>query len=68
MRLAGYKRVNKKDEEKVLKYGALRWELQQQFKGYGITQYKIIIYVLGGWSSSMGVSLSQLLGTKSKEV
>ena len=43
----------KKDEEKVLKYGPL----------YRITQYNII-YILGGWSSSVEGSLSQLLGNR----
>ena len=33
----------KKDKEKGLKYGPLYWELKQQFKGYRITQYNIII-------------------------
>ena len=58
----------KKDEEKVLKYGPLRWERKLQFKGYSrITQYNIIIYVLGGQSSSMEGSLRQLLGNKREE-
>ena len=57
-----------KDEEKVLKYEPLCWTLKQQFKGYKITRYNIIMDVLGGWSSSMEVSLSQLLGNKCKEV
>jgi len=51
----------KKDEEKALKYGPLPRELKQQFKGYRITQYNIIIDILGGWSSFMKVSLTQLL-------
>ena len=58
----------KKDEEKVLKYGPLRWELKQQLKGYRLTQYNIITDVLGGWSSSVEVSLSKLLQNKCKEV
>ena len=52
----------------MLKYGPLRWELKQQFKGYRNTQYKSIIYFLGGWSSAMEVSLSLLLENKCKEV
>lgn len=58
----------KKDEKKVLKYEPLCWELKQQFEGYKITQYNIVMCVLGGWSSSMEVSLSQVLGNKGKEV
>ena len=38
----------KKDEEKTLKYGPLRWELKAQYKGYEINQYNVIIDVLGG--------------------
>ena len=58
----------KKDEEKVLKYGLLRWERKLQFKGYSrITQYNIMIYVLGGQSSSMEGSLRQLLENKREE-
>ena len=45
----------KKDEEKTSKYELLRWELKQQFREYRITQYNIIIDVLGGWSSPMEV-------------
>ena len=35
-----------KDEEKSLKYGPLRWELKQQYPGYKVKQYNIIIDVL----------------------
>ena len=35
----------KKQEEKTIKYGPLRWELKQQFPGYDIRQYNIIIDV-----------------------
>ena len=55
------KNREKKDEEKALKYGPLPGELKQQFKGYRITQYNIIIDILGGWSSSIKLSLTQLL-------
>ena len=61
-------RKKKADEENVLKYGPLRRELKQKFKGYRITQHNIMIDVLGGWSSTMEVSVSQLSGNKCKEV
>ena len=38
----------KKQEEKTTKYGPLRWELKQQFPGYDIRQYNIIIDVMRG--------------------
>ena len=40
---------SRKEEEKTLKHGPLKWELNQQFSGYNIKQYNIIINVLGGW-------------------
>ena len=40
----------KKSEEKTMKYGPLRWELKEQYKGYEVHQYNIIMDVLGGWS------------------
>lgn len=64
MRCPRIQNREKKDEGKVLKYGPLRWELKQQFMGHRITQYNIIINVLGGCSSSTEVSLSQLLENK----
>ena len=36
-----------KDKEKTTKYAALRWELKQQYPGYELKQYNIIIDVLG---------------------
>lgn len=37
MRCPWIQNREKKDEGKVLKYGPLRWELKQQFRGYRIT-------------------------------
>ena len=37
-----------KDAEKTAKYGPLRWELKQQYPGYEVKQFNIIIEVLGG--------------------
>ena len=36
----------KKDEEKAIKYGPLRWELRKQYPGYNIDQCNIVIDVL----------------------
>ena len=36
----------KKDEEKTLKYGLLRWEPKAKYKGYKISQCNVIIVVL----------------------
>ena len=57
-----------KDEEKTVKYGPLRWELKQQYFGYSLEQYNIIMDVPGGWSTEMEASLTKLLGAKFAEV
>ena len=56
----------KKDEEKSVKYGTLRWELQERYPGYTVQQYNIIMVVLGGWSRTMKERLQKLLGKKNK--
>ncbi|PFX12000.1 hypothetical protein AWC38_SpisGene24112 [Stylophora pistillata] len=48
----------RKDEEKTLKYGSLRWELRQQFPGYEVKQYNIIMDALGGWSRELDVMMA----------
>ena len=58
----------RKDEEKTLKYGPLRWELKQQYKGYTVEQRNIIIDVLGGWSCELDAELHKLSGPKSRDV
>ena len=57
--------VQKMMEEKTLKYGPLRWELKQQYKGYTLEQYNIIIDVLGDWSCSLDTAMQKLLGAES---
>ena len=57
----------KKQEEKTTKYGPLRWELKQQFPGYDIRQYNIIIDVLGGWSSEVDKAMRELFGARGEE-
>ena len=42
----------------------LRWELKQQFPGYDIRQYKIIIDVLGGWSRGVDEAMTELFGAR----
>ena len=54
------KNREKKQEEKTIKYGPLRWELKQQFAGYDIRQYNIIIDVLGGWSTEVDEAMREL--------
>ena len=58
----------KKTAEKTLKYGPLRWELKQQYQGYEVRQYNIIMDVLGGWSRDLDVTMKELVGSRSKRV
>ena len=59
----------KKSEEKTIKYGPLRWELKEQYKGYEVVhQYNIIMDVLGGWSKETEISVRSLVGRKTTQV
>ena len=58
----------KKSEEKPMKYGPLRWELKEQYKGYEVHQYNIIMDVLGGWSKETEISVRSLVGRKTTQV
>ena len=51
-----------KQEEKTIKYGPLHWKLKQQFPGYDIRLYNIIINVLGGWSTEVDKTMRKLFG------
>ena len=58
----------KKSEEKTMKYGPLRWELKEQYKGYDVHQYNIIMDVLGGWSKETEISVRSMVGQKTTQV
>ena len=58
----------KKSEEKTIKYGPLRGELKEQYKGYELHQYNIIMDVLGGWSKETEISVRSLVGRKTTQV
>ena len=58
----------KKSEEKTMKYGPLRWELKQQYRGYEVIQHNIIMDVLGGWSRETETSIQSLVGRKANQV
>ena len=55
---------DKKQEEKTIKYGPLRWKLKQKFPGYDIRQHDIIIDVLGGWSTEVDEAMRELFGVR----
>ena len=54
--------------EKTSKYGPLRWELQQRYPDYKLTQHNIIIDVLGGYSQDLTETLKQLVGNRYRSV
>ena len=57
-----------KEAEKIRKYGPLRYELKQQFKGYKVEQFNIIMGVLGGYSAHLEEDVKRLVGRKSNQV
>ena len=57
-----------KEAEKTRKYGPLRYELKQQFKGYKVGQFNIIMDVLGGYSAHLEENMKRLVGKKSNQV
>ena len=48
----------------IEKYGPLRWELKEKYKGYEVLQCNIIMDVLGGWSEETEISVQSLVGRK----
>ena len=57
-----------KADEKTRKYGPLRLELMKQYPGYKMTEYNIIMDVLGGYSEEIRESIQSLVGERSKIV
>ena len=57
-----------KEAEKTWKYGPLQYELKQQFKGYKVEQFNIIMDVLGGYSAHLEENMKRLVGKKSTQV
>ena len=57
----------KKTSEKTMKYAPLRWELKQNYPGYEILQYNIIVDVLEGWSTNVEVAVKELVGRRHRD-
>ena len=53
-----------KVSENTMKYAPLRFELKRQFPSYEVTQYNIIVYVLGGSSMNKAKSIKALMGER----
>ena len=58
----------KKTSEKTMKYAPLRWELKQNYPGYEILQYNIIVDVLEGWSTNVEVAVKELVGRRHRDI
>ena len=58
----------KKTSEKTMKYAPLRWELKQKYPGYEISQYSIIVDILGGWLTDVEVAVKELVGRRHRDV
>ena len=48
----------------TMKNAPLRFELKRQFPIYDVTQYNIIVYVLGGSSMNKAKSIKALIGER----
>ena len=57
-----------KTVEKISMYGPHLWELQQRYPSHRVTQYNIIIDVLGGFFLDVSRALKQLLVYNSKSI
>ena len=57
-----------KAAEKTTKYGPLRWELEQRFPDHRVTQYNIIVDVLGSYSRGVKKAPKELVGDKSDTI
>lgn len=55
-------------EEKTRKYGPLRLESKEQYPGYKITQYNIIMDVLDGYLEEVRESVHNLVEERNKVV
>ena len=42
--------------------------LKQQYPGYEVKQYNVIIDVLGGWSEDLEAKMKELVGERTKPV
>ena len=51
-----------KDTEATTKYGPLRWALEQRCPEYRVTQFNVIVDVLGGYSKDVRKALKELMG------
>ena len=61
-------KTGEKKRRKLQNTDLLRWELKQNYQGYKVKQYNIIIDVLGGWSLDLKDKLNELVRSKSKGV
>ena len=63
----GYKSGEKEGGENY-KIRTASLGIKQNYQGYKVKQYNIIMDVLGGWSRDLEGELNELVGSKSKGV
>ena len=60
--------VSNRQKKTSEKMDEIRWELKQKYPGYEISQYNIIVDVLGGWSTDVEVAVKELVGRRHRDV
>ena len=58
----------KKEAEKMEKYGPLRLELIKRYPNYKIVQLNVIMDVLGGWSNELEVQMNRIFGSRTLDI
>ena len=58
----------KKEAEKMEKYGPLLFELIKHYPNYKIVQLNVIMDVLGGWSKELEVQMNRIFGSRTLEI
>ena len=58
----------KKEAEKMEKYGPLRFELIKRYPNYKIVQLNVIMDVLGGWSKELEVQMNRIFGSRTLDI
>ena len=58
----------KKEAEKMEKYGPLRFKLIKRYPNYKIVQLNVIMDVLGGWSKELEVQMNRIFGSRTVDI
>ena len=58
----------KKEAEKMEKYGPLRFELIKRYPNYKMVQLNVIMDLLGGWSKEIEVQMNRIFGSRTLDI